>query len=95
MFPIMRLTIGKSSLRKILTTGEMGKGMPTMPETVYKAGGSLDKAIERLAKSVERLADSQGPFYPSPVFGKLDKEKLVLLQLVHCSHHLALLNPKR
>ena len=95
MFPIMRLTFGKSSLRKILTTGEMGKGMPTMPETVYKAGGSLDKAIERLAASIERLSDSQGPFHPSPVFGKLGKEELVRLQLVHCGHHLAFLNPNR
>lgn len=91
----MRITIGKSSLRKILKSGEMGKGMPTMPETVHKAGENPDQPIERLAKSIDRLSSAQEPTYPSPVFGKMSKEELVRLQLIHCTHHLGFLIPKQ
>ena len=95
MFPIMRLTVGKSSLKRILATGEMGRGVPTMPETVYSVGRSPEKAIERLARSLERLRISEEPIYPSPVFGAMTKEELSRLQLVHCSHHLGFLKPKQ
>ncbi|MFN7737931.1 MAG: DUF1569 domain-containing protein [Pirellula sp.] len=95
MFPLMRLTVGKSALKKILATGVMGKGMPTMPETVYKAGGNPEEAIDRLAKSLERLSVAKNAIYPSPVFGTMSREELVRLQLVHCGHHLEFLVPKQ
>ena len=95
MFPLLRLTVGKSALKKILATGEMGRGTPTMPETVYKAGGNPEKAIERLAKSLERLSGAKSPIHPSPIFGVMTKEQLVRLQLIHCAHHLGFLIPKR
>lgn len=95
MFPLVRLTVGKSALKKILKAGSMGAGMPTMPETVYEAGGSQEQAIERLARSLERLSEAKGALYPSPVFGAMTKEELVRLQLVHCAHHLGFLIPKQ
>jgi hypothetical protein len=72
----------------------MSQGTPTMPETVYKAGGNPEKAIERLAKSLERLSGAKSPFHPSPIFGVMTKEQLVRLQLIHCAHHLGFLIPK-
>jgi hypothetical protein len=93
MLLLLRATQGKRMLRKILETGEMGQGSPTMPETVYEKESSPEKAMERLRQAIARLQASSGPFCPSPLFGSLSKEELIGLHLVHCAHHLRYLGP--
>ncbi|MCU0707920.1 MAG: DUF1569 domain-containing protein [Pirellula sp.] len=90
---VLRATQGKRMLHKILETGGMGHGSPTMPVTVYEKQASPDEAVERLRQTIERLKASNGPFHPSPLFGAMSKEELVGLHLVHCAHHLKYLEP--
>jgi len=90
----MKNTVGRRQLRKILDSGSMPAGGPTMPQTVAGAGGDESAAIERLRRTVARFRSHSGPLHPSPLFGALDKETATRLQLVHCAHHLSFLVPK-
>jgi hypothetical protein len=94
MLNLMRWTIGKSQLRKILREKRLNPGSPTIPTTVMPADAATDQeAVDRLLKTIERLKSYQGPLHPSPLFGMLDRETMLNLQLVHCAHHLSFLVP--
>ena len=66
----------------------MPSGRPTLPETIPQLGADAAEAVERFRQVVARFQAHEGPFYPSPVFGAMERETLTQLQLVHCSHHL-------
>ncbi len=90
----MRVSVGKSLLRKILTTGKMAAGGPTMQQTVHAADGLKDEAsLQRLKETAQRLASYRGTYAASPLFGPLSAEDGLKLQLVHCAHHLRFLEP--
>jgi hypothetical protein len=91
----MRVTAGKRILRKILETRSMVVGGPTMPETVAEPGGEDAAGVDLLRTSALRFEKHQGPFFPSPLFGQMDREDWLQLQLVHCAHHLSFLLPLR
>ena len=90
----MRHTVGRRLLRKILQSGSMSTGGPTMLETVPPPGGDEAAAVERFEHVVARFRAHEGPFHPSPLFGDMDRDSLTRLQLTHCSHHLSFLVPK-
>jgi hypothetical protein len=90
----MRVTIGKSMLRKILKTKTMASGGPTMKQTVHAATNIDDEtSVQRLKEMIERFKSHHGPFCPSPLYGKLSAEDGLALQLIHCTHHLRFLTP--
>lgn len=91
---LLKVTVGKRQLQSILEKGEMGTGYSTMPETVHPPQGDHSKATERLREAIQRLKNHSGPIHPSPLFGAMDKETCVKLQLIHCSHHLSFLIPQ-
>jgi hypothetical protein len=93
MLWMMKITVGKGWKRKILRTGQMQAGKPTMPETVPAAGGDEAAAVNRLKEIVERFKAYKGEVYPSPLFGRMSLEEATKLQLVHCGHHLSFLVP--
>ncbi len=91
---LMKLMFGKSQFHKILQSGSMKAGMPTMPETVHPANSADRKAIVDFRQTVCRMRDHRGAIHPSPLFGEMDLDAAQRLQLIHCAHHLSFLVPK-
>lgn len=90
----MKMTVGKKLLRQILTSG-FKPGGPTMPQTVPEAGSTDDEtAVRAFKETLSRFASYTGPIHPSPLYGQLDRDTAVQLQLAHCAHHLSFLLPK-
>jgi hypothetical protein len=88
---LLRHTIGRRELRRLLATGRMPAGRPTLRETVPPPGGDEAAAVERLARAVARFEAHTGPLHPAPLFGELSREQWRQLQLIHCGHHLGFL----
>jgi hypothetical protein len=91
---VMRHTVAKGFLRRAMSGSGMPTGGATDPRTVFPAGNDPVAAVAKLTQTVERLKASHGPFHPSPLFGSLDKEALVKLNLAHASLHLSFLIPR-
>ncbi|MEO8271502.1 MAG: DUF1569 domain-containing protein [Aureliella sp.] len=88
----IKVTAGKSMLRKLIASGKMSDGSPTAPQSVHDAIGLDDKSSTlRLKDAIKRFEQYSGELRPSPVFGTLSKEVGLQLQLVHCAHHLSFL----
>lgn len=90
---LLRHTIGRRQFQRILATGRMPAGGPTMPETVHVSGGEDAAAVERLRHAITRFDAHSGPLHPSPLFGPMDHDQARRLQLIHCAHHLSFLRP--
>lgn len=90
---LMKVTIGKSALAKILASGTMGANQPTMRETIPASGQDLDQAIGKLEKAIKGFQNHQGEFHPSPLFGAMDRDTCLRLQRIHSAHHLSFLIP--
>ncbi len=89
---VMRVTQGKSLYKKFVLNQRMPTGQPTMPQTVHTPAANPAESVAGLMSSIDRLAAYRGPIHPSPLFGKLNYDELVALQLAHCAHHLSFLN---
>lgn len=96
LLTLLRLTIGKSQLDKILSSGSMPAGGPTMPETVHRGATSEQdvQAVADLKSTIARFQSYTGPIHSSPLFGPMDKATAERLQFVHFAHHLGFLKPK-
>lgn len=95
LFWALRSTVMPAKLKKYLADNSFPAGKPTMPQTVYAPNHSSDQAaVEKLAATIERVGDFRGPLHPSPLFGAMDRETHLKLQLVHAGHHLGFLVPK-
>ena len=93
---IMRVTQGKSLYKKFVQNQRMSIGQPTMPQTVHKPSTDSDaelQSVQRLASLIDRLSTYRGPIHPSPLYGQLNYDELISLQLAHCAHHLSFLKP--
>jgi len=90
---LVRTTAGKRMRDGIIANG-FKPGTRTVPETVPVAGGNPADAVARLRQAAERLKAHTGPIVPSPLFGPMDKDTAVRLQLRHCEHHLSFLVPR-
>lgn len=94
MLAAMRLTVGKSTLKKIISSRKMSDGVPTMPQTVYADDDQAQAAaVSQIEGSIERFRSHSGPIHASPIFGEMDKHTAEQLQLVHFAHHLSWLTP--
>ncbi|MEQ1826076.1 MAG: DUF1569 domain-containing protein [Pirellula sp.] len=90
---VMRVTLGKSLFKKFVRDQRMSVNQPTDPATVHNSTQDSQASIDRLRKAIDRLASHRGPIHPSPLFGKMNYDELVSLQLAHCAHHLSFLVP--
>ncbi len=90
----MKITTGRSMLRKIINTGKMAAGGPTIGQTVHPAAGLDDaRSLQRFKETAERFEAHLGAFHPSPLFGELSAKDGLALHLVHCAHHVSFLAP--
>jgi hypothetical protein len=94
VFWVLRKTVGRKKLLTYIESKSFPAGKPTMPQTVYPAGGDARAAVEKLKQNVERLKGYTGTIVPSPLFGPMTKDEAVAMQLVHAAHHLSFLVPK-
>lgn len=79
--------------RKIFSEGFEG-GMATDPGTVAEPDAVSDSdGVDQLEKVANRILAFDGESFPSPFFGKLDREAMVTLVLRHAEHHLGYLEP--
>jgi len=90
----MRMTVGRRELRKMLAAGSMASGRPTLQSTVPPSGSDQAAAVDRLRCIAVRFQTHRGDFVPSPLFGDVDRETMMRLQLIHCAHHLSFLVKK-
>lgn len=88
-----RATLGPKQLRRILDSGVWPPGGPTDKRTIPAPGEDEAAAVAALREAAERLQTYDGPLYPSPVFGPLDKGTLIKLHRLHTAHHLGYLIP--
>lgn len=94
IFWLMNVTIARSWIKKILTSG-FSPGTPTAPYTAFKPDEAEEKeAAEKLKETIDRFMAYDGELHPSPIFGGSDRETLEKVQLMHCAHHLGFLEPK-
>ena len=93
LFWLFRMTVGPAKRLKYVAEG-MPSGKPTMPQTVAQAGGDAVLAVAKLKEAAARFEAYTGTIHPSPLFGAMNKDEALQLQLVHCSHHLSFLIPK-
>ena len=94
MFFVLRHAAGRRILNRMLASGFMPAGSPTVPATVYKPGCDDADAVAQFRAVVERFQQHKGALHPSPVFGTLDAETATRLQRIHCAHHLSFLVPR-
>jgi len=93
LFWLFRVTVGPAKRLKYIAEG-MPSGKPTMPQTVAQAGGDAIAAVAKLKEAMARFQAYTGTIHPSPLFGAMNKNEALQLQLVHCAHHLSFLIPK-
>jgi hypothetical protein len=93
VFWVLRNTIGRRSFRKFLDGKPFPAGKPTMPQTVFPAGGNATEAVALLQQSIDGFKNHRGPVQPSPLFGAMTYDDAVRMQLLHCAHHLSFLVP--
>ena len=81
----------KFHLRSILKNGmKPGVNIPGVDGgTVGQEKIDCDVACRRYLVALNRLASSEEAKYPSPAFGKLEREKFVKLNLRHAELHLS------
>ncbi|MDG3007564.1 DUF1569 domain-containing protein [Paludisphaera mucosa] len=91
---VVRNTIGPMAARRVIARGEMPAGAPTMKETVPPPNGDESAAVERLRRAVDRFESYAGPLQPSHLFGPLNRDEWMRVQLIHCAHHLGYLIPE-
>jgi hypothetical protein len=91
---LLRVLKGKQLYREFVQAQRMPTGRPTAPATVHSPSENPSAAVERVLSTIERLRAHRGPLHPSPLFGELEYDQLVSLQLAHCAHHLSFLTPK-
>lgn len=94
LLSIIRVTQGKTLYKRIIQNQGMASNGPTDPKTVYASTSDSDSSITRLLKAIDRFEGYRGPLHPSPVFGALNYDEALALQLVHSAHHLSFLVPK-
>ena len=94
MLWMARHSVGPGMLKKVLASGEMGTGKPTMPASVPKPDADDREGVAKYRAMVERANRFAGTPLPSPLFGPMDRDTWVKLNCVHAAHHLSFLVPR-
>jgi hypothetical protein len=94
---ILRATVGKYLMRRILRTRRMGR-MPAPKAVVPKpvdAAADDEAPVRRCQDCVRRAAEFAGPLPPHPAVDKLSLDDWKNLMWIHASHHLGFLIPRK
>jgi hypothetical protein len=95
IFWALRSTIMPGKLKQYIADKSFPAGKPTMQQTVFAPNYTTDQeAVNKLAATIRRMDNYRGSLHPSPLFGAMDREKHLGLQLIHSAHHLGFLVPK-
>lgn len=94
LMPVLRAAIGRPTLRKVLATGSMSAGSPTLRQTVPESAVDPGPALAELRRMVGRFKSHEGEYAVSPLFGPMTRHEMARLQRIHCAHHLGFLVPK-
>lgn len=90
---VLKATLGKLFLRKILSTRKMKDSQYTPQRPLPQPDLDESEAIARLKIAVERLLVPGVALHDSPFFGRMTPEECRELHLVHTMHHLGFLVP--
>ena len=94
VFWLIRLTMGRRMLKKILREG-FKPGSPTLGATAFAPDSQPDlEAVNELVATVRRMQSHNGGFHRSLLFGDMTQEEVQALQRRHCEHHLSFLVPR-
>ena len=100
---VVRHTIGPGMLRRVLESGRMPSGSPTVPSTDPVAAKPPSEAsseandasaIASLRKTIKAFDEHEGLILPSPLFGAMTRDQADQLHRIHLAHHLGYLVPK-
>lgn len=91
---IVRNLMGKGMYQKVVQSGAMPAGKPTMPQSVAEPTVEDAAGVAKLKEVVERWKANTAPILPSPLFGEMTMEEAERLQRVHMAHHLSFLIPR-
>ncbi len=90
---IVRVTLGKLFLKKMLSQTETKEGIQTDPKSVFTPEPDEKPAIDEAIALLKRLKTNIGQLHPSALFGDLTNEEWRTLHLGHAAHHLSFLHP--
>ncbi len=80
-------TVGKLLFQKFLFFNKMDPGLPNPIKKGEPKNGDPKEELERVIYLSKIFYESKGPFNSHPVFGKLSKDEIIKLHLLHCSNH--------
>jgi hypothetical protein len=91
---VLRHTVGPGALGRVMKSGEIKAGAPTMPQSVPAPNSDDAAEVAKLKETVARANAFAGTPLPSPFFGPMDRDTWVRLNCVHAAHHLSFLTPR-
>jgi hypothetical protein len=91
---LIKTLFGKMALNATLKSKRMKRGVFTPQKPLPVSGPDEKEAVARFKMTLERFTAHQGEYHPSPFFGKLSREQVHALNLIHCGHHLGFLLPR-
>jgi hypothetical protein len=89
---LLRMTIGRYFLSKILKSGEMAAGYKNPYSPKNREEGNANNAIERLKETIRDFKTYDGEMSIHPIFDKLSKDQWTQLHLIHFSLHLSFID---
>jgi hypothetical protein len=90
---IVRKTLGRLLLRRILRTGRFAEGMKAPTEYQPAAGADERAEAENLRAGLRRLAAHAGPLVEHPLGGWVTRDVWDRFHCIHCAHHLSFAVP--
>ncbi len=91
---VLRYSVAPGLLKRMLAAELWPERIPTDKDSVPKADSEDLQGIAEFRVAVNRLLTFNGPLYPSPLLGMLDKPTLIRLHRIHSAHHLGFLVPR-
>jgi hypothetical protein len=90
---IIRKTIGRILLWRILRTGRFVEGMKAPAECQPAPGADARVEAEALRAALRRLAAHSGPLAEHPMNGAVSRTVWEQFHCIHCAHHLSFALP--
>ncbi len=85
---VVRKTIGRFILWRILRTGRFTEGMRMPRRWEPKPGTDARGEAESLRSALRRFAEHTGPLAEQPLYGPISRADWERFHCIHCAHHL-------
>lgn len=94
IFGVLKMTGQAERMKQKILSSGFRAGTPTAPQTAPMADSVSDEAgVKKLCEVIERIRTYRGPLHASPLFGPMDRDVWIQVNLLHCQHHLGFLAP--